>query len=231
MNVEILYRPSYSVARVVLDAKESIQAESGAMVAMSPDMELKTQASGGFLKSISRSMFGGESFFLNTYTAKSSGERILLAPPLPGDVAVVEMNNDNLLVQSGSYLASSQGIQVDTKWSGAKTFFGSEGLIMLKVSGSGTLVISSFGAIHPMELGAGEKFVVDTGHLVSFDQSIDFHVKKVAGWKSTLFSGEGLVVELTGPGKLNLQSRSQDSFLSWLIPRIPKQTTHVSTGN
>jgi len=230
MDVEILYRPSYSVARVVLAARESIQAESGAMVAMSPDMELKTQASGGFLKSISRSMFGGESFFLNTYTAKAGGERILLAPPLPGDVAVVEMNNDTLLVQSGSYLASSAGIQVDTKWSGAKTFFGSEGLIMLKVSGSGTLIISSFGAIHPMELGAGEKFVVDTGHLVTFDESIDFHVKKVAGWKSTLFSGEGLVVDLTGPGKINLQSRSQDSFLSWLIPRIPKQTTYVSSG-
>jgi uncharacterized protein (AIM24 family) len=73
--------------------------------------------------------------------------------------------------------------------------------------------------------------VVDSGHLVTFDEHIDYHVKKVAGWKSTLFSGEGLVVELHGPGKLTLQSRSQDSFLSWLIPKIPKQTTHVSSGN
>ena len=231
MQVEILYRPSYSVARVVMDANETIQAESGAMVAMSPDMEMKTEARGGFLKSISRSMFGGESFFLNSYTAKSSGERILLAPPLPGDVSVVEMKGESLLVQSGSYLASSEGVEVDTKWSGAKTFFGSEGLIMLKVSGTGTLVISSFGAIHPMELGAGEKFVVDTGHLVTFDERVRYDVKKVAGWKSTLFSGEGLVAELTGPGKINLQSRSQDSFLSWLIPRIPKQTTYVSSGS
>jgi len=222
MQVEILYRPSYSVARVVMDASETIQAESGAMVAMSPDMNMKTQAKGGFLKSISRSMFGGESFFLNTYTAQAGGENILLAPTLPGDVSVVEMQGESLLVQSGSYLASSEGIQVDTKWSGAKTFFGSEGLIMLKVSGSGTLILSSFGAIHPMELGAGEKYVVDTGHLVSFEESIDYNVKKVAGWKSTLFSGEGLVAE---------QSRSQDSFLSWLIPRIPKQTTYVNSGN
>jgi len=85
MNIEILYRPSYSVARVELGKNETIQTESGAMVAMSPDMEMETEAKGGFLKSISRSMFGGESFFMNTYTGEKDGDQILLAPPLPGD--------------------------------------------------------------------------------------------------------------------------------------------------
>ena len=230
MQIEVLYRPSYSVARVVLDRNETIQVESGSMVGMSPDLDMETEAKGGFLKSISRSMFGKESFFMNTFKAEKDGDRILLAPPLPGDVLAIELNNESLFVQSGSYLASSEGIQVDTKWSGAKTFFGSEGLIMLRISGTGTLVISSYGAIHPIELGEGEKFVVDTGHLVSFDEHVGYDVKKVAGWKSTLFSGEGLVAELTGPGNLNLQSRSQDSFLAWLIPLLPKQTTYVSSG-
>jgi uncharacterized protein (TIGR00266 family) len=231
MQVEILYRPSYSVARVVLDRNEKVQVESGGMVGMSPDLLMETEAKGGILKSIARSMFGGESFFMNTYTGVEDGDRILLAPPLPGDIAVVEMQGDSLMVQSGSYLASSEGIQVDTKWSGAETFFGSEGLIMLRVSGTGTLIISSYGAIHPMELSAGEKYVVDTGHLVSFDEQIGYDVKKVAGWKSTLFSGEGLVAELTGPGEVNLQSRSQDSFLSWLIPLLPERTTFDSSGD
>jgi uncharacterized protein (AIM24 family) len=76
-----------------------------------------------------------------------------------------------------------------------------------------------------MELEAGQEYIVDTGHLVTFEEHLEFNVKKVAGWKSTLFSGEGLVIELKGPGKLTLQSRSQDSFLSWLIPLLPKQTT------
>jgi len=226
MQVEVLYRPSYSVARVVLERNEKIQVESGAMVGMSPDLVMETEAKGGFLKSLSRSMFGQESFFMNTYTGVKDGDRILLAPPLPGDVLAVELNNESLLVQSGSYMASSEGIQVDTKWSGAETFFGSEGLIMLRVSGSGTLVISSYGAIHPVELADGETFVVDTGHLVSFDEHVGYDLKKVAGWKSTLFSGEGLVAELTGPGSINLQSRSQDSFLAWLIPLLPKQTNY-----
>lgn len=225
MHVDIQYRPSYALALVTLDAGESIQAESGAMVGMSVGIEMKTEASGGFLKSLGRSLFGGESFFVNTFTASTPGQSIALAPALPGDIAVIEMNNDTVLVQSGSYLAASEGVSIDTKWTGAKTFFGSEGLIMLRASGSGTLLVSSYGAIHPMELGAGETYIVDTGHLVTFDEHIDYKVRKVAGWKSTLFSGEGLVSEMTGPGRLTLQSRSQDAFLAWLIPRIPKQSS------
>jgi len=138
---------------------------------------------------------------------------------------VVEMTGETLMVQSGSYLASSAGIDVETKWSGAKTFFAGEGLIMLRLSGHGTLVVSSYGAIHPMELAAGQSYVVDTGHLVTFEEHMNLKVKKVAGWKSTLFSGEGIVAELTGPGNLTLQTRSQRSFLDWIIPNIPSKSS------
>jgi uncharacterized protein (TIGR00266 family) len=230
MHVEVLYRPSYSLAQVMLERNEKIQVEGGAMVGMTPSMGMETEARGGILKSLARSVFAQESFFMNTYTGTRDGDNILLAPPLPGDIAVVDMQGQSLLVQSGSYLASTEGIQVDTKWTGAKTFFGSEGLIMLKVSGTGTLIISSYGAIHPMELNPGEKYIVDTGHLVTFEERMEYHVKKVAGWKSTLFSGEGLVAELTGPGRFNLQSRSQDSFLAWLIPHLPKPSAGLHSS-
>lgn len=221
MQTEILYRPSYSLAVVKFDPHEAIQAEGGAMVSMTDNVEIETKARGGVLKSLARSVLGGESFFVNTFTASSDGGEVTLAPALPGDVQMMELQDETLLVQSGSYVASSQGIEVDTKWGGAKTFFGGEGLIMLRVSGSGTLIVSSYGAIHPVELTAGQKYVVDTGHLVTFDADIDFKVRKVAGWKSTLFSGEGLVAELTGPGRLTLQTRSENAFLSWLIPHLP----------
>lgn len=225
MKTEILYRPSYSLAVVRFDPNETIQAEGGAMVSMTPGFKMETKAKGGVLKSLIRSAVGGESFFMNTYTAPSEGGEITLAPALPGDIAVLELNDETLMVQSGSYVASSEGIQVDTKWGGAKTFFASEGLIMLKCQGSGTLILSSYGAIHTMTLAGGQSHVVDTGHLVAFDAGVGFQVRKVAGWKSTLFSGEGLVVELTGPGRLTLQTRSQDAFLAWLIPHLPKPSS------
>ncbi|MFN2106317.1 MAG: TIGR00266 family protein, partial [Candidatus Promineifilaceae bacterium] len=226
MKVDVRYQPAFALAFVELDADESIQVEAGAMVGMSPDLKLITEARGGLFKSLTRSIFGGESFFLNTYTARKAGDSVALAPPLPGDINVIEMRGEPLLVQSGSYLASSEGVNVDTAWSGAKTFFGSEGLIMLRVTGHGTLIVSSYGAIHSIELDAGQRYIVDTGHLVTFEESLRYEIKKVAGWKSTFFSGEGIVAELTGPGRMTIQSRSQDSFLAWLIPQLPRQQNY-----
>ena len=229
MQVDIRYQPSYALAFVTLEPQEGIQVEAGAMVGMSPTLKLVTEAKGGLFKSLSRSLFGGESFFLNTFTATQQGDSIALAPPLPGDINVIEMKGQPLLVQSGSYLASSEGVRVDTAWSGAKTFFGSEGLIMLRVTGTGTLIVSSYGAIHTIDLEAGQRYVVDTGHLVTFEETLDYNIKKVAGWKSTFFSGEGIVAELTGPGRMTIQSRSQDSFLAWLIPPLPRQQNYSSS--
>ncbi|HIC93481.1 MAG TPA: TIGR00266 family protein [Anaerolineae bacterium] len=223
MQVEIRYRPSYSLALVKLDPGEAIRAEAGAMVSMSPGLALETKVAGGLLAGLKRSLLGGESFFMNTYRAPAQGGEIALAPVLPGDMMVRELKGESLLVQSGSFVASSEGINLDTKWSGARTFFAREGLIMLKASGTGTLILSSYGAIHEMELGPGESYTVDTGHLVAFTEGMGFRVRTVGGLKSTLFSGEGLVVDLTGPGKVLIQTRSEDAFLTWLIPKLPKQ--------
>ncbi len=223
MQIQIDDRPAYAIAKVALDAGEEIVAEGGAMVAMTEGFELETKARGGFLKSIARSTFGGESFFMNTFKAPGSGGTVRLAPALPGDMRVIELKDERVMVQSGGFIASSPSLEVETKWGGAKTFFASEGLILLRVSGNGTLIIAAYGAIEEIELGPGERFTVDTGHLVTFTEDIGFDVRKVGGWKSTLFSGEGLVVDLTGPGKLTLQTRSQDAFLGWLIPQLPSQ--------
>lgn len=221
MQIEILYRPAYSLARIELAGGEEIKVEAGSMVSMSDGVILETEATGGLLKSFSRAFLGGESFFQNTFKAPNHGGEITVAPALPGDVLAVDLRQESLMVQSGSYMASEIGIELDTRWSGAKTFFASEGAIMLRTRGTGKIVLSAYGAIHEMALESGQSYTVDTGHLVAFTEGIDFKVRKVGGLKSTLFSGEGLVVDLTGPGRVLLQSRSTDQFLSWLIPQLP----------
>ncbi|KPL22073.1 MAG: hypothetical protein AMJ93_08090 [Anaerolineae bacterium SM23_84] len=227
MEITIEYRPSYSLAIAKLEPQEEINVEAGSMVAMSEGLALETRAAGGLLASLKRSILGGESFFMNTYRAPASGGEIMLAPPLPGDIAVLELRGEAVLVQSGAYVASSQGIHVDTKFGGAKTFFASEGLFLLRCQGTGTLIVSSYGAVHHRDLSPAESFTVDTGHLVAFPEGVDFKVRAVGGLKSTLFSGEGLVVDLSGTGKVWMQTRSSDAFLTWLMPqvqrRLPKQ--------
>ena len=90
----------------------------------------------------------------------------MFAPALPGDIVEWDLSGQTVYLQSGAYLAASTDIDVDSKWGGAKTFFGSEGLFMLKFTGAGTLIVSSYGAIQERELAPGETYTVDTGHMV-----------------------------------------------------------------
>ena len=220
MKYEVLYGPAYALGIISLDAGEQIQAETGAMVSMSDTIKIETGMKGGLMSGLKRSVLGGESFFINTFTAEQAGQ-LTVAPALPGDILALEVAGKTLFVQSGSFLAASPGVTLDTKWGGGKTFFSREGLFLLKCTGSGTVFLSSYGAIHLVELAEGQRYVVDTGHMVAFDESVQYEVGRAGGWKSTLLGGEGLVCNLTGPGRFYLQTRSPDSFVAWLVPQLP----------
>lgn len=220
MKIDIQYRPAYSLALVDLAPGESVQAESGAMVSMTGNVRIETAMKGGLLGAVKRKLLGGESLFTNTFTAEGAPGQITLAPSLPGDIQTLTLRGETVFIQSGSFLAGSPEVELDTQWGGARTFFGSEGLFLLRASGSGDVVLSSYGAIHRVEIAAGMPYRVDTGHVVAFGQGLEFDVQRVGGWKSTILSGEGLVCTFHGAGPLWLQTRSTQAFLSWLIPRI-----------
>lgn len=220
MEYEIPHKPSYAQLNLSLEPGESVRAEGGAMVSHTAGIDVETKAEGGLLKSLSRSVLGGESFFMNTFTA-SQDSTLRLAPALPGDIQHHELDDETLFVQSTSFVASDPAIDVDTEFGGGKTFFGGEGLFLLTLSGTGPAFIASYGAIDELTVTNGDPVVVDTGHIVAFEESLDFDVQKVGGLKSTLFSGEGLVCEFRGEGTVWTQTRSPDAFLSWLIPKLP----------
>jgi uncharacterized protein (TIGR00266 family) len=220
---EILHQPAFALAVVKLQAEQSIQAESGAMVSMSANVELQSQMKGGLLGALKRTV-GGESAFVSTFTARGGPGEVTFAPGGPGDIAAVEMANQVFYVQSSSYLAGDAGLTVDTRWGGAKSFFGGEGLFVLQVSGAGVLMVSSFGAIHRKRLEAGERYVVDTGHLVAWEGTTQYTLRKAAsGFFRSLTSGEGVVAEFQGPGEVLIQTRNLAAFAGLIKPFFPTQ--------
>jgi len=227
MEIDIVHRPSYSLAVTKLSPNERIRAEAGAMVSMSSGVNIETKAEGGFLKSLGCAVLGGESFFQNFFVASAQGGEITLAPELPGDMMMIELKGNKLMIQSGSYVASENGVELTTKVS-AKALMSAEGISMLEASGTGKLLVSSYGAIFERQIGAGEKYIVDTSHLVAFDAGMGVQPKTVGGIKSTLFSGEGLVIELTGPGAIYMQTRSPQALINWIIPQLPKPEARSS---
>ena len=191
------------------------------MVSMSANIELQSQMKGGLFGAIKRAA-GGESAFISTFTARGGPGEVTLAPGAPGDIAAIELTGQPFFVQSSSYLAGDASLTVDTKWGGAKSFFSGEGLFVLMVQGQGLLLVSSFGAIHRKRLQAGERYVVDTGHLVAWEGTTQYTLRKAAsGFFRSMMSGEGIVAEFTGPGELLIQTRNLAALAGLLKPFFP----------
>jgi uncharacterized protein (TIGR00266 family) len=220
MNIEIGYRPAQTLARVMLDAGESIVAESGAMVGMSTNVQMQTQA-GGVMSGLKR-MFGGESFFRNTFTAQNGPGELLLAQALCGDMVLLDMTPNGYFVQSSSYIAGTTNIDIETKVGGFKSFFGGEGVFVLKATAAspGQLLVGAFGGIE--ELVCDGNLVIDTGHLVAWDATLDYQVGKSAGgWIASFLSGEGLVCHFRGQGRIWIQSRNPSEYGGYVGRRLP----------
>lgn len=221
---EIKHAGSFALAIVQLQSEQTINAEAGAMVSMSGNIDLHSQMKGGVFGALKRAV-GGESAFVSTFTAKNGPGEVTLAPGAPGDIAGIEMKSQTFKVQGSSYLAGDTSLAVETKFGGAKSFFGGEGLFVLEVSGTGLLLVSSFGAIHRKVLRPGEQYVVDTGHLVAWEGHMQYNLRKAArsGFFRSMMSGEGLVAEFTGPGELLIQTRNLAAFAGLLKPYFPSQ--------
>ena len=221
---EIQHPGSFALAVVNLQPEQAISAEAGAMVSMSSNVDLHSEMKGGVFGALKRAV-GGESAFVSTFTARGGAGEVTLAPGAPGDVVGIEMNNQTFMVQSSSYLAGDTSLQVDTKFGGAKSWIGGEGLFLLQVTGTGLLLVSSFGAIHRKRLRSGEQYVVDTGHLVAWEGQMQYNVRKAAksGFFRSFLSGEGLVAEFSGPGELLIQTRNLRAFAGLLKPFFPSQ--------
>jgi len=225
MKITLEHGPAFAWARVHLAAGETVQAEAGAMVSMSTTVEITTRMQGGFLGALARKVLTSESFFQNTFTAARGPGEVAFAPSLMGDIRVREMAGAEILLTSGAYLASDPGVELQTKWGGMKSFFAKEGLFLLRARGTGSLLFTCYGALVEVDV-PGEGYVVDTGHVVAFEPSLDYEVQKVGGLKSAMFSGEGLVCRFSGRGKLWIQTRSLDAFLGTIIPFLPTRSSN-----
>lgn len=223
MDVLIKHQPSFALAVVTLGPSEEIKAEPGAMVSHSAGVTTDTKMTGGLLGGLKR-MVGGENFFQNTWKGTPEGGEITLAPTLAGDMIVVDVDETPIFLRSGAYIASEQTVSMDSAWGGSKGFFGGAGLILLKISGTGKCIAASYGAIEERQLTEGEDYIIDTGHVVGFDSCVSYTIQKSGNWKSAILGGEGLVCRFSGPGRVIMQSRSEESFVGWLTAKLPTKS-------
>ncbi len=188
------------------------------MMAMSGGVELSAKAEGGVMRSLKRAALGGESFFVSTYTAPQQGGFVDVAARLPGDISSYAVGGGQaLFVSKGSWIASEATVDLNTKWGGFKNMFGSEGAFILRAEGTGQLVFACYGALEVWNLEAGQHFTVDTGHMVAYEESVQMSLRRATGGLVQSFkSGEGLVFDFEGPGRVWTQTRNPNELLGWI---------------
>jgi uncharacterized protein (TIGR00266 family) len=232
VNVTLRHSPSFAVARVTLAPNELLRAESGAMMATSPGVSISSSTQGGMLKGLKRSVLGGESLFVTTFTAPALGGWVEVAHHLAGDVLEATVAPDQpISLTKGSWLASAAGVELDTRWGGFKNLFGGEGGFLVHASGEGTVLLACYGALDTVDLAAGESVTIDTGHVVAFGPTVTSQIRKVAGGVvQTLKSGEGFVFDFTGPGWVMTQSRNPSALAAWIRQLMPGETGGAGGG-
>ncbi len=220
MNYEIVARPSYSMLRVDLQPDEKLVTESGAMAWMDSNMSVETSTRGGLFAGLKRKLLSGESFFQNTYSAEGGPASITLAPGPAGDVVALPLDGE-LFLEKGAFLASTEGVKCDAKFSGLRGFF-NEGLFILHCSGQGTLFFNAYGEIQEIEVDGS--YTVDNGFAVAWDPSLEYRLTRARRIRSFLFSDQ-LLLSFSGHGKVWVQSRSPSSLANWIHPfrRVQKK--------
>ncbi len=221
MDYEIIKNPM-GLIQFSMNKGDKVTAEAAAMVFMRGDIETVTRMrKGGFLKSLKAAALGGESFFVNDFIANTDNCSLGLTGNTLGDIEVIHVDEE-FIVQSGAFVGSTGGLTLDTKWQGfTKGIFGSN-LFMLKTVGTGEMFVNAWGGIIKKELKDGEKMILDNYQLVALSSRASYRVTKHGGFKTTLFGGEALVIEIVGPGTVYLQTKSIMEFVRAIIPFLPK---------
>lgn len=222
MEYEIIKNPM-GLIQFTMNRGESVTAEAAAMVFMKGNIETNTRMrKSGFLKSLKAAALGGESFFVNEFIAHDDECKLGLTGNMLGDIEVIHVNEE-FIIQSGAFIGSTGGLTLDTQWQGfTKGIFGSN-LFMLKTIGEGDMFVNGWGGIISTELKEGEKMILDNYQLVAMSSSADYKVTKHGSLKTTLFGGEALVIEITGPGIVYVQTKNFMEFVRAIVPYLPKR--------
>ena len=233
MEIENEFGPAFTLMTASLSPGEQIKVEPGAMVAQSNGMEMKTGMGGGgglggFMKSMVKSAFGGESFFVNTYTAGPSGGWISMAPSAPGDIKTFDLSpGESFYMQGGAFMASEVNVEVSTKFQGAKSLFSREGAFFLRAEAidvPGKVFYTSYGAMKEIEVAPDKSIKIDNGHVVAFTEGLSYNISKVKGLGSFMFGGEGFTLDFQGSGKVWIQTRNMSSLATQLMPFLPSSS-------
>ena len=219
---------NFPLAKININKGESVFIQTGAMVFKSNNLELRTRLNakgsnglGRFIKAVGRSMTSGENVFITEVYAHDDGE-IALAPPIPGQIGILELDDENQYrINDGAFLAmeGSANYVMKSQSLGKALFSNTGGLFVMETTGKGKLLINAFGSIEKIHLN-NESITIDNGHVVAWDKNLSYNIHFENNWIQSIGTGEGLVNTFSGTGDIYIQTLNLSQFASEISPLI-----------
>ena len=219
------------VLEVTLQAGESVVAEGGELSWMTSAIELHTAAGGtagskGVFGAVKRAIAGG-TLFMTEYSAAGGPGMVAFATKVPGHIKPIELDgNRQFMVHRHGYLCGEQSVTLEIGFQQKLSagFFGGEGFILQRVSGTGQAWVELDGEVVEYELAPGEVLRVHPGHVGLFDATMAFEIERVKGIKNMLFGADALfLAKLTGPGKVFLQTMPLANLAAAIGPYLQRE--------
>lgn len=232
MKYRLSHESSFPLIYVDLKQNEAIRLERGAMVYHNGKVKIEgnmnsngTGGLGGALKALGRSITSGESFFITTATGLEPEALIALAPSRIGQVREIVIGpNNHWRLNDGAFVACDYSVSYEMKRQslGKALLAGTGGLFVMETSGEGQMIVAGYGDILEVELDGSHPFVIDNFHVVAWQSSLNYQIK-IASGVFGFKSGEGVVNEFTGVGKVLIQTRNISELAREIIPFIPQK--------
>ncbi len=211
---------------VTLNQGEAMVSQNGGMSWQTEGIKMATNTNGGIMKGLGR-MLAGESIFMNSYTAEKDGAKIAFASTVPGKIMALDLGEypNGITMQKGAFLCSQPTVDLKMEFTKkiSSGFFGGEGFILQKATGTGTIFLEVDGDAIIRDLQPGEVLKVDTGNVVAFEKGVSYEIETVKGLKNIFLGGEGLfLTKLVGPGKVIIQTQNFNDFAGRILSRMPR---------
>lgn len=234
MNYELKGNLPFPIALVHLDRGDSVQIEAGAMIYHNGRVNLEGHMNsngktglGGMLSALGRSVTSGESFFITTASATEGGAEMAVAPGNPGVIQALSLDGEHQWrLNTGAFLAmdSTAGYSMIRQKAGSALFGGTGGFFIMETTGTGTMLVSAYGDLLPVDLDGSTDYVIDNNHVVAWESSLDYSIE-IASGTFGFKTGEGLVNHFTGRGRVYLQTRNVEALANLVKPYLPNKSS------
>jgi uncharacterized protein (TIGR00266 family) len=226
--VKSSFIPEYKIQKkygndiVILTLKKGLTIVNnyGCMSWMDNDIHIETSSRGGIFNGLVRSIFTSTSMFLTRYTGKKNGNKICNSSFFPGQIIPVVIEpGKKLIISPDSLICFTDNLDIDGKFK-IKGIMVSEGVrqtqINNKSSESGMVWLNSYAGYQKKVLDKGKSIIVDNGLFLASYSDIDFTLQKMGSVKNSILSGEGFVMNFTGPCELLIQNKNYNSLVQYI---------------